>query len=63
MIELEIESKRIPGKGNWETLYVIPFMPLVRMNHRQHILHLSKIIVLCYSTNESIIKFTNWLHD
>ena len=32
-------------------------MPLVGVNHRQTILHMSKIMVSCYSTYETIYQF------
>ena len=32
-------------------------MPLVGVNHRQPILHMSKIMVHCYSIDESINQF------
>ena len=40
-----------------EALDVIPLMPLVGVNHRQPILHMSEIMVHCYSINKSINKF------
>ena len=40
-----------------ETLYVIPFMPLVGVNNCQPILHMSKRMIHCYSTDESINQF------
>ena len=40
-----------------ETLDVIPLMSLVGVNHRQPILHMSKIMVHCYSTYRSMNKF------
>ena len=46
-----------PGKDKWETLDVIPLMPLVGVNHRQPILNMSKRMVYCYSTDESINMF------
>ena len=51
MIELE---KKVPGKYNGETLDFIPLMTLVGVNHRQPILHMSKIMFHCYSIDESI---------
>ena len=32
-------------------------MPLVGVNHRKPILHMSKIMVHCYSTDETINQF------
>ena len=33
-------------------------MTLVRVNHRQPILHMSKIMIHCYSTDETINQFS-----
>ena len=41
-----------------ETLAVIPLIPLVGVNHSQPILHISKIMLHCYSTNETINPFS-----
>ena len=57
MIEFDKENKTIPGKDKWETLNVIPLMPLLEVNHRKSILHMSKIMVYYYSTDESINIF------
>ena len=38
---------------------IIPLMTLVWVNNRQPILHMSKIMVHCYYTNETINKFAN----
>ena len=54
MIELFKIYIYIPGKDKWETLDVIPLMPLVGVNHYQPILHMSKKMVHCYSIYESI---------
>ena len=51
-VELEKE-----GKDKWETLNFISLMPLLGVNHRQPILHKSKLMVHCYSTDESINQF------
>ena len=51
------EKKKNPGKDNWETLNVITLIPLVGVNHRLPILHISKIMVHCYSTDEIINQF------
>ena len=51
-------NKKVPGKDKWETLNVIPLMPLVGVNHCQPILHMSKIMVHCYSIDESINQFS-----
>ena len=54
MIELE---KKIVTKYRWETLNVIPLLPLVGVKHRQTILHMSKIMVHIYSIDDSINQF------
>ena len=51
-------GKKNPGKDKWETLDVIPLMPLVGLNHRQPTFCMSKIMVHCYSTDESINQFS-----
>ena len=56
-IELGKENRKIPGKYQWETLDVIPLMTLVGVNNCQTILHTSKIMVHCYSTDESVNQF------
>ena len=53
----EKRNKKSPGKDKWETLAVIPLMQLLGLNHHQHILNMSKIIVCCYSTDETINQF------
>ena len=50
--------KKKSSKDKWETLNCIPLMPLVRVNHRPPILHMSKRIAHCYSTDETINQFT-----
>ena len=54
---MEIEKKKVPGKDKRETLSFIPLIPLVGVNHIQPILHISKIMVHCYSTDENINQF------
>ena len=51
-------KEKNPGKHKWETLDVIPLMPLVGVNNFQPILHMSKIMVNCYSTDETINQFS-----
>ena len=50
-------GKKNPGKDKRETLDVISLMPLVGVNHSQPILHMYKIMVHCYSTDENINQF------
>ena len=57
MIELEKEKKKVPGKDKWETPATIPLIPLVGLNHRQDILHMPRIMVHYYSTDETINQF------
>ena len=56
MIELE-RLKRVPGKDKWETPAIIPLIPLVGVDHSQTILHMPKIMVHCYTTDETINQF------
>ena len=58
MIELEKGNKNIPGKYKWKTLNVISLMTFTEVDHSQPILHMSKIMVHCYSTDVSINQFT-----
>ena len=51
------ERKEKKTKYRWETLDVIPLLPLVGVNHRQPILHMSKIMVYIYSIDDSINEF------
>ena len=51
------EKEKVPGKDEWETPAIITLMPLVGVNHRQSILHMSKIMVHYYTTNENINQF------
>ena len=44
------KKNKVPGKDKWETLDVIPLIPLVGVNYCQPLLHMSKIRVHCYST-------------
>ena len=37
---------------------VIPIIPILGINHRQPILNMSKIMVQCYTTDETINQFT-----
>ena len=57
MIELGKEKKKVPGKDKWETPATIPLIPLVGLNHRQDILHMPRIMVHYYSTDETINQF------
>ena len=54
---MEKEKKKVPGKDIWVTLDVIPLLILVGVNHRQPILHISKIMVHTYSIDDIINKF------
>ena len=50
-------KQKLPGKDKWETLDIITLMPLVGAKHRQPILNTPKIMVHCYSTDESINQY------
>ena len=50
-------KEKVPGKDKWETLDIIPLMPLLGFNHRQPILHMYIRMVHCYSIDESIDQF------
>ena len=54
MIESEKVKVKVPGKNRWETLYGIPMIPFVEVNYHQPILQMTKIMVHCYSADESI---------
>ena len=51
------EKEKTETKYRWETLYVIPLLSLVEVNHLQPILYMSKIMVHIYSENERINQF------
>ena len=57
-IEFEKEKKKNPGNDKWELLDVIPLMPLLGVTNHQPILHMSKIIVHYYSTDEINNQFS-----
>ena len=57
MIELDKDNKKVPVKDKWVKHAVILLMTLVGVNHRQPILHMSKIMVHYYSTDETINQF------
>ena len=52
------KKRKNSGKYKWRTLNVIPLISLVGINIRQPILHKSKTMVHCYSTDEIINTFT-----
>ena len=54
---MEKVKKKIETKYRWETLDVIPLFQFVGVNHCQPILHMSKIMVQIYSTDERVNKF------
>ena len=58
IIELAKEIIIIPEKDKWEIPTVIPLMPIVGVNHRLTILHMSKIMVYIYSTENNIHQFS-----
>ena len=58
MIELEIYNNKVPAKYKWEIPDIIPLMPIVGVNHRLPLSHLSKIMVHIYTTGKTIEQFT-----
>ena len=48
---------KTPSKYKWEYCDVIPLLPLLGVNHRQPLLHMSKIFVFINTTNERINQF------
>ena len=50
---MEKEKKKVPVKDKLETPDIIPIMIIVGVNHHRPILHMSKIMVHCYSTDET----------
>ena len=58
MIELAKEKKIFPAKDKWELPAVITLMPIVGVNDRLPLLHLSKIMVHIYTTEKTIRQFT-----
>ena len=56
MIELEQENKKIDTKYIWETIDIIPLLPLLVVNHRQPIIQMSKVMVYIYTTDEKLIN-------
>ena len=57
MIELEKYNNNVPGNDKWEIPTCIPLMPIVGVNYRLPILHMSKIMVYCYTTGKTINQF------
>ena len=51
------KEKHLSVKYKWKTPTIIPLMPIVGLNHRQPILHMSKIMVQFYTTDETINQF------
>ena len=58
MIELEKEKKKVPVKDKWETSDIISLIPIVGVNDIQPILHMFKIMVHCYTTDDTINQFS-----
>ena len=50
-------KKNLACKDKWETLDVIPFILLIGVNNCQPVLHMSKRMVRCYYTDETINQF------
>ena len=51
---MEKEKKKVPAKDKWEIPNIIPLISIVGINCRITILHMSKIMVHCYTTDENI---------
>ena len=49
---------KLPLKDKWETPSIIPLILLVGLNHLQPLLRMSKRMVHCYTTDETINKFS-----
>ena len=45
------------SKYIWKKIYVIPLFPLVVVNNCQSIIHMPKIMIKIYTTNEQINQF------
>ena len=54
---MEKETKKNPARDEWEISAVIPLMPIVGVNHRLPILHMSKIMVHIYTKEKTIHQF------
>ena len=50
-------KKKVPVKDKWETPAIILPTSIVGVNHLQTILHMSKIMVHCYNTDEASNQF------
>ena len=51
------KRKKIPAKDKWKLPGVIPLMPIVGVNCRLTILHMSKIMVHIYTTENIVNQF------
>ena len=51
------KNEKIENKYRWETIDVIPLLPLIGLNYHQPIIHMSKIMVYIYTTDEQINQF------
>ena len=52
-----MKKNKIPAKNKVEIPTVTPLMPIVGVNHRLPILHLSKIMVHIFTTGKPTYKF------
>ena len=50
-------KERIKIKDRWGKIDVIPLLPLLGVNCRQPVLHMSKILVYLYATDKQINQF------
>ena len=57
MTELEKQNRKTPTKYRWGKIDVIPLLPLLGVNHRQTLMHMSKRLVYIYTTEKLINQF------
>ena len=49
---------KIPVKDKWKTPAIVPLMQIVAVNNSKHLIHITKLMVHCYTTNKTVIQFT-----
>ena len=57
IIESEKDNNKVTEKDKWVLPAIIPLIPIVGVNHRLPILHMSKIMVHSYTTGKTIHQF------
>ena len=55
---IESAKEKIPSKHKWELSAVIPLIPIVGVNHRLPILHISNRMIYIYSTEKTVHQFS-----